>query len=365
MLIRFVRGLFLLHFVLPQAPGQPRDPLPMPDVPGYRTLKADLHTHTIFSDGDVWPPLRVWEAWRDGLDVLALTDHSDRSDANPRKRDIREDLARPYAVARPVAEQLGIILIPGVEVGEGAIHCNILFLSDPNELRKLTLLDALRRAHAQKAFAFWNHPGWKRPTEWSPLIGQAYDESLIQGIELVNGSTFYPETLGWAVERNLTMLANSDIHGLTRGRRDRPVTLIFASTADLAGVREALFSRRTAAWLGSEIWGGETFLLGLWNGAVKVENPELRYRKGDRSPMLRLFNRSAVPFHLRVRDAPAWLRVGGGELPAESTVGVMLGVSNDTPVGIQHVQLEVEIRNLHVGPSCNLTVQLPLTLRIE
>ena len=49
--------------------------LNMPDIPGYVTLKCDFHSHTVFSDGNVWPTQRVGEAWRDGLDALAITDH--------------------------------------------------------------------------------------------------------------------------------------------------------------------------------------------------------------------------------------------------------------------------------------------------
>ena len=41
-----------------------------PDVPGYLTLKCDLHMHTVFSDGSVWPNIRVQEALRDGLDAI-------------------------------------------------------------------------------------------------------------------------------------------------------------------------------------------------------------------------------------------------------------------------------------------------------
>ena len=35
-----------------------------PDLPGCGTLKCDFHMHTVFSDGEVWPPVRVAEAWR-------------------------------------------------------------------------------------------------------------------------------------------------------------------------------------------------------------------------------------------------------------------------------------------------------------
>jgi len=47
----------------------------LPDIPGYVTLKCDFHMHTVFSDGDVWPTVRVDEALRDGLDAIAITDH--------------------------------------------------------------------------------------------------------------------------------------------------------------------------------------------------------------------------------------------------------------------------------------------------
>ena len=47
----------------------------LPQVNGYNVYKADLHTHTIFSDGQVHPSYRVKEAWVDGLDIMAVTEH--------------------------------------------------------------------------------------------------------------------------------------------------------------------------------------------------------------------------------------------------------------------------------------------------
>ena len=46
-----------------------------PDIPGSKTLVSDLHMHTVFSDGSVWPNIRVKEAQKDGLDVIAMTEH--------------------------------------------------------------------------------------------------------------------------------------------------------------------------------------------------------------------------------------------------------------------------------------------------
>ena len=42
-----------------------------PNTKEYLVIVSDLHTHSVFSDGHVWPNIRVEEALRDGLDVLA------------------------------------------------------------------------------------------------------------------------------------------------------------------------------------------------------------------------------------------------------------------------------------------------------
>jgi hypothetical protein len=338
--------------------AQVRDPLPVPDLPGYRTLKCDFHMHTVFSDGEVWPTIRLTEAFRDGLDAISITDHATY---NPRQGDVKIDLARPFAISRLAAERLGIILIPGIEVNQGDTHANALFISDPNALRSNDLVEVLRRARQQNAFVFWNHPGWKQKPEWFPLIASAYDEKLIQGLELVNGATLYPEAFPWIEEKKLTILANSDVHGLSTGR-SRPLTLVFARTADAEGIREALLARRTAAWMGGEIWGAEEHLRGLFEGALQVENPELTWRPGLPGALIRLRNLSAIPFRFRVLEAPAWFALSGGELREEKTLGVPVRIGKDVPPGRHQLELGLEITNLHVAPGRNLRVRLALRL---
>ena len=44
-----------------------------PNTEKYKVIVADLHTHSVFSDGAVWPNVRVEEAVRDGIDLLAIT----------------------------------------------------------------------------------------------------------------------------------------------------------------------------------------------------------------------------------------------------------------------------------------------------
>jgi hypothetical protein len=354
--------LVLLALVAAPATGQSRDALPVPDLPGFKTLKCDFHMHTVFSDGEVWPTTRVMEAWRDGLDAISITDHAGY---NPHKEDVRPDLARDYALARPVAERLGILLIPGVEIAEGDTHCNALFVKDPNVFMGMKLLEALRQARSQGAFVFWNHPGWKETPSWLPIIATAHDEGLIQGVELVNGPDFYPEAYPWIDEKKLTTLANSDIHtplAPQGSRTTRTITLLFARTADPDGIHEALSARRTAAWMGGQVWGSEPDLRGLWEGSVTPEQQRITFPAGVRQMALRLRNRSAIPFETRAVNPPAWLTVGNAKISPEAVAPMMLTIGRDSPSGVQSVELELEITNFHPGPGRNLRVRLTVQL---
>ena len=98
----------------------------IPDISGYRTLKCDFHTHTVFSDGQVWPTVRVEEAWREGLDAIAITDHIEYK---PHKQDVKPDNDRPCDIAIKAGEEKGIILIRGAEITQGyaarTLQCSI------------------------------------------------------------------------------------------------------------------------------------------------------------------------------------------------------------------------------------------------
>lgn len=85
-----------------------------PDIPGYRTLKCDFHIHTVFSDGNVWPTIRVEEALKDGLDAISMTDHIEYQ---PHKDDIpHPDRNRSFEIAKRFAEAYDILVIRGSEI---------------------------------------------------------------------------------------------------------------------------------------------------------------------------------------------------------------------------------------------------------
>jgi hypothetical protein len=366
-----VVAVALLAGVAAQGQTPVRQTLAVPDLPGFRTLKADFHLHTVFSDGNVWPTVHVQEAWRDGLDVIALTEHAEY---HPHAADVKVDGGRSYVVAKPLADQLGVILVRGVEItkpdppaplvlAEGPQHFNALFVSDPNALNVPNdLMEALRRAKAQQAFVFWNHPGYRvdRP-RWFAPVARAFDAGLFQGMELVNGPDFYDDAYPWIAERQLTILANSDAHNPLPPRAAgfrRPITLVFARTVDVDGVREALTARRTAAWLDDDVWGAEELLRGIWNGAIVAESAP------ERNPVLRVRNTSSIPMRLVVRRAPEWLAFAGPlRLDAERATVLRPSLDAAAPAGEHRVELELEVSNLHIGPGRNLTVTVPLTVR--
>ena len=76
----------------------------IPDIDGYKTLKCDFHVHSVFSDGKVWPDQRVNEAWNEGLDVIALTDHIEY---RPNKEILISDFNKSNEIALKRGNEIG------------------------------------------------------------------------------------------------------------------------------------------------------------------------------------------------------------------------------------------------------------------
>lgn len=357
-----ISAILLVIAIVPAAAQYTRNPLPVPDVDGYRTLKCDFHLHTVFSDGSVWPNVRVIEAYEQGLDVIALTDHDDY---HPHKGHVSEDLTLPHEIAKPLAEQLGILLIPGVEITKGEWHFNALFVSDPNATKGLEKREALLEAKRQGAFVFWNHPGWKRPERWFPEIEPLWDSQLFSGVELVNGKRVYDGIYAGLLEKKLAIIATTDWHmpATAEAIEGRAINLLFAKSKTPEGVKEALEARRSAAWMGGEVWGPEEMLRGLWSGAVTVENPNLTVTAGQ-SIALRLTNSSAFDFNVKLVEKPEWIGARVAGVSAQSGVVYGLRISGDAPAGSETAELKLEITNFHVAPDQNLIVTIPLQVRI-
>lgn len=230
-----------------------------PDIPGYQTLKCDFHMHSVFSDGSVWPNIRVQEAIKDGLDAISITDHIEYQ---PHESDIpHKNRNRSYQVALEASNGNDLIILNGSEITRDMPpgHSNAIFLKDANMLNVKKAVEAYRQAKQQGAFVFWNHPHWisqKKDgmAELTKTHHALIEEKLLGGIEVVNNTSYSDEALQIALTHNLTIMGSSDIHGLVDWQYDvpsgghRPVTLVFAKERSEDGIKDALMERRTAVW---------------------------------------------------------------------------------------------------------------------
>ena len=251
-----------------------------PDIEGYVTLKADLHQHSVFSDGQVWPSIRVQEALREGLDVISLTEHLEYQ---PHKDDIpHPDRNRAYELAMQEAQDHDLMIINGSEITRNAPvgHNNAVFITDANKLLVKDSVAPFREAKKQGAFVFWNHPGWFRQSPTGEPILSDFQRNRIKngelhGIEVINSVDYTQEALALALEHDLTILGTSDIHGLidwdyTEKGNHRPITLVFARERSPESVKEALFSGRTAAVYNDLLVGKAEYLKPLIKASIEV-----------------------------------------------------------------------------------------------
>lgn len=298
--------------------AQQRREINLPNIPGYVTLKCDLHMHTIFSDGKVWPGIRVEEAWRDGLDVIAITDHVNYKWSFMTKYVNSEDANAPYEIAKLTAQRMGITLLKGVEINRDMPpgHFNVLFAKDINLLKDSDFFVALSKAKAQGAFIQWNHPGisQKPPIKWFEVHERLYQKGLIQGIEVYNQDTFYPEAVKWANDKKLTVTCSSDIHQLidmvVNENSHRPITLVFSKDRSVESIREAMLAGRTAAYFGDKLVGHSEQLIQMFNSAVTtIDLPMIIENKAK---YIEFKNNSDINFDLEL-----FRKVKGVGLPQE------------------------------------------------
>lgn len=253
-----------------------------PDVAGYRSLVCDFHQHTVFSDGSVWPDIRVQEALRDSVDAISLTEHLEYQ---PHKDDVpHPDRNRSFAVAQQAAKAFNLIVVNGSEITREMPpgHNNALFISDANKLLVDDPMDAFKEAQRQGAFVFWNHPNWIAQTKdglakLTDMHRQLIANNQLHGIEVVNETTYSDEALQIALDNGLTLMGTSDIHGLIDWQfkipegGHRPVTLVFAKERTAEAIKEALFDRRTAVWFDNTLIAREREMTPLLQASIRIE----------------------------------------------------------------------------------------------
>ena len=339
----------------------------LPQVNGYNVYKADLHNHTVFSDGQVLPRFRVREAWMDGLDVLAATEHIEY---RPHEATFHEylkgytdkehlpgvkGLAKGkqvvdlnFAVSEYLKEapKYGMVIIPGSEItrdGKTVGHFNALFTKDNNTIYDKDPVQAVRNAKAQGALVMHNHPGWRKSSlDYTETEKTVYDEGLVDGVEVMNGAEFYPGIVDRVRERGLFIAANSDIHFSTAGDyrlsgAGRPMTLILAQDKSLESLREALEARRTIAYAFNTLCGEEQLLKDFFAASMKITHVQ--------GNTYLLTNMSSVPYVIQQ---------GGNPKTLDAFTSVQINAAKGKDV------IRFTVLNMWIGVDSHPVIELPV-----
>ena len=339
-----------------------------PNVPGYQTLTTDLHIHTVFSDGSVWPNIRVQEALRDSLDVVAMTEHLEYQ---PHDDDIpHPDRNRAHNIATEEAEGSDLIVVRGSEITREMPpgHSNAIFIEDANKLLMDDPEAVFEEAHNQGAFIFWNHPNWTAQvkdgiSKLTRMHKRLIERGHLNGIEVVNEHTYSKEALQIALDNNLTIMGTSDIHGLVDWEFNvaegghRPITLVFATERNEASVKEALFAGRTAVWFNNTLIGKPEMINPLIKSSLKIEYAQyagdtkvlriqiVNYSDAD----YMLFNKTDYAFHANDNLIVA-------EAHSTTTIEVKTGKKKKS------IDLTFEVMNVVIAPDTYAKITWPVAI---
>lgn len=371
-----------------------------PNTEKYKVIVADLHTHSVFSDGAVWPNVRVEEAVRDGIDLLAITEHLEYQ---PHIDDIpHPDRNRSFDIAEDIAKNKDLTVINGAEITRmfPPGHINAIFIEDANKLiyldeakiseakeilkevpeesltnyEDLSWLEdaalaslwpvksALIEARNQNAFTFWNHPAWSSEEFiGQPMLREIHKEffrdNLLHGIEVANGDGYSEEAFRIALEYGLTVIGTSDVHGLidwdypSSIGAHRPVTLILSESNSSDAIKSSLFSGKTVVWFKNNLIGLENNILELTNSYLKAKKVEIL--ENSDIARVEIENVSDMRFIIQVLDQSSVVNESNliEIAPNEKTV---LQIDN----GIDKGSLDVKILNAFIAPNKNLLTTL-------
>jgi len=348
---------------------------------GRSVLAVDLHTHSVFSDGSVWPDVRVEEAKRDGLFAMAVSEHLEyqpkAADIPHKDRNRSFQVANQAAVVKPDAigpSKQPLMVINGSEITKLAIqpgHMNAVFITDANALLPkpgLNPVDSareqLKTANAQGGFTFWNHPYWTSQTPngiatLDPVHADFIRQGLLHGIEVANGLDMSDEAFRIALDNNLTILGTSDVHGLIDWEYDlangghRTATLVLTASETADGLKAALKAGATVAIYNDNLVGKKENVEAVVRSTLKIEVDK---------PMA---NTTVVPVSV-VNDSPVdyILENAGPEGAYDEAHVFTVRAGSSFTLLIKNVpdasklSLTFKALNTYIAPREHLTVQL-------
>ena len=279
-----------------------------PDIKGYKTLSCDLHTHTVFSDGSVWPSIRVAEANKDGLDAIAVTEHIEYQSY---KEDIpHPDRNRSYDLTKKYAKGSDLMVIAGTEITKKMPpgHANAIFVKDVNKIMNDDYMKSYEAARKQGAFTFWNHPHWIGQRKDASVkvfdeVEELINKRLLHGIEVTNERTYSDQAIQAALDHDLTMIGTSDVHDLVdwdykipEGGH-RPVTLVFSKRKNLKDLKRSLFQGRTVVWYNNILIGKNEWMTPLINASLTIDS--VGFYKNYELGIVKIRNHSDARFILK------------------------------------------------------------------
>ena len=279
-----------------------------PNIKGYSTLVCDLHTHSVFSDGSVWPNIRVAEAQKDGLDAIAVTEHIEYQS---HKEDIpHPDRNRSYELANKYAGKSDLMVINGTEITKDMPpgHSNAIFVKDVNKIMNDDYMEAYKAARKQGAFVFWNHPHWIGQSKDASVniadeVKELINKRLLHGVEVTNERTYSDQAIQAALDHDLTMIGTSDVHDLVDWDYNiphgghRPVTLVFSKKRDQKGLKRALFQGRTIVWYNNLMIGKNEWMAPLIDASLTLDS--VGYYKNYELAIIKIRNHSDARFILK------------------------------------------------------------------
>ena len=279
----------------------------LPSVNGLLPLRCDFHIHTVFSDGNLWPTATVKEAWQDGLDAIAITDHTS---AVPSKRQLSGGPNSSYEIAKPEAERYGMILIHGTEITrsfpEEGGHLNALFITDAEKTLNVPTEDAVKEAINQGGLVIWNHPGWAIDScfIWD-MTRRMLNAGHIHAVEVFNEAEWYPRVLSWVRDLNLAPIAATDIHYVTNSfyrisdKTIRPMTIVLAREKTQEAIKDAILKRNTIAFFRGMLAGNSELLKDFFFASVSINKVNtIRNSRGQETNYYLASNPYDVPFVL-------------------------------------------------------------------
>jgi len=404
-ILPFIANLAFTHDRIGGFNSGPDRTISFPDTKDYLTISSDLHTHSVFSDGHVWPNIRVAEAEKDSIDVLAITEHLEYQ---PHTNFIpNEDRNAAYLEAKKASEGTDLIVIAGSEITREMPpgHMNAIFIRDANKLFNIDLPKndkekeilnkkiremqwgaepaikehyilgnmwpaekAVEAANQQGAFLFWNHPDWYRQApdgiaRLQPMHRKMINKGYLHGIEVVNGSTYSEEAFRIAIENNLALIGTSDVHDLIEWDYDahknehRPVTLIFAKRRTEKSIREALFDRRTVVVYKDRLIGRNNDLMPLLESILNAKSDG--YRRGTNILKVELSNNSSSDMTLKNLSQVNFVD-GDDFIVVPKKGNVNLNVK--TLEKLKNLNLQFEVLNALTAPKQNPVIEFEIRI---